>query len=405
MALEQKEIILGVTGGIAAYKACTLTSLLAKAGAAVHVVMTREAKAFVSPLTFQALSHRPVHDDLFAEADPKQIAHIDLADRADLIVIAPATANIIAKLAAGIADDMLTTTVLASKAPVWIAPAMNVNMYTHPAVQQNLNKLLEYGYRLIEPGEGQLACGWVGKGRMEEPEAIFQMIEAHFSSKRAHDFAGRRILVTAGPTVEKIDPVRYITNRSSGKMGYAIAEAAAARGAHVTLISGPTALQPPNVAEFVAVETAEEMYRAVTERYDDVDAVVKTAAVSDYRPAVVNAQKIKKAQASWSIDLVPNPDILEELGRRKKKQILIGFAAETENIDQYARKKLHAKNLDMIVANNVARADIGFGSDNNQVTFYFRDGRVKPLAVMSKKQVAEKICDELNRLFASGDGA
>lgn len=396
MSLNGKQILLGVTGGIAAYKACILTSQLTKAGADVHVMMTPGAKHFVTPQTFQALSRHPVHDDVFTEKNEHQIAHIDLADHADLVVIVPATANIIAKLAHGQADDMVTTTVLATKAPVWVAPAMNVNMYHHPAVKSNLRTLEEWGYRVLETGVGNLACGWTGEGRLMEPEDIFERIQTYFSfENQGQDLAGKRLLVSAGPTQERLDPVRFLTNRSTGKMGFAIAEVASLRGADVTLVSGPTELQPPRGVRFIQVESAVEMYEAVTAHYPGMDAVIKTAAVSDYRAKTIANHKIKKSDGDLVIELERNPDILEELGRTKTNQVLIGFAAETNDIETYAKRKLDKKNLDMVVANDVSRTDTGFGSNDNQVSLYFRNGSVRHLEKMTKHQVASVICDEL----------
>jgi phosphopantothenoylcysteine decarboxylase / phosphopantothenate---cysteine ligase len=395
MSLNGKRILLGVTGGIAAYKACALTSQLTKAGTDVHVMMTPGAKQFVTPQTFQALSRNPVHDDVFTEKNENQIAHIDLADHADLVIIVPATANIIAKLAHGQASDMVTTTVLATKAPVWVAPAMNVNMYQHPAVKKNIETLKEWGYRVLDAGVGTLACGWVGEGRLMEPEAIFDKVNSFFSIPTVQDLAGKRILISAGPTMERIDPVRYLTNRSTGKMGYAIAEAARLRGADVTLVSGPTELSPPDGVHFIQVESARDMYEAVINRYQEMDAVIKTAAVSDYRSKTIATQKMKKSDNDLVLELERNPDILEELGRNKTNQVLIGFAAETNDIETYAKRKLEKKNLEMVVANDVSRADTGFGAIDNQVSLYYRNGEVRHLEKMSKLQVASIICDEL----------
>jgi len=404
-AIQGKRILIGVTGGIAAYKACVLTSRLTKAGCDVHVMMTKEAKQFVSPQTFQALSRNPVHDDIFTEKNEHQIAHIDLADQADLIIIAPATAHTIAKLAHGLADDMVTAAVLATKAPVWVAPAMNVNMYHHPAVQKNLEIIQSYGYRVLKPDSGMLACGWVGEGRLMEPDAIYEEIEDYFGQAHQKDLQGYRILVTAGPTREKIDPVRFLTNHSSGKMGYAIAACAQKRGADVLLITGPTELDPPAGVEVIRVESALEMYEAVMKHFDEMDAVIKTAAVSDYRPKAVSDRKIKKTEDHPKIELVRNPDILEELGRRKTTQILIGFAAETHDLDHYAKGKLEKKNLDMVVANDVARTDTGFRSNDNEVTFYFRNGDIRHLHKMPKAEVAQELCNLLAEMLDKKKGS
>ncbi len=393
-----KKILLCVTGGIAVYKAAALTSKLVQAGAMVKVILSDSAAKFVPPLTFQALSRNEVYTDTFDEKNPTVIAHIDIADWADLIVVAPATANTIAKLANGIADNMITTTLLAATAPVWIAPAMNVHMYDHPAVKKNIATLSSYHYQFIEPSEGYLACGYVGKGRLEEPEKIVELIKQHFLKKSSLKLKGKNVLITAGPTREKIDPVRFITNHSSGKMGYAIAEAAKNAGARVILVSGPVHLTPPSGVEFIEIESADEMYRAVMNNYDNADIIIKTAAVADYRPKVSFDHKMKKQPGDQVIELERTKDILFELGTLKKKQILVGFAAETENVDEYARKKLQTKNADMIVANNVKSPGAGFGMDTNIVTLIKRDGSKIELPLMSKKEVAEKIIDEIAAL-------
>jgi len=391
--LQGKRIVLGVAGGIAAYKAAALTSKLTQAGAEVHVILTANALQFVQPATFQALSHQPVHVDTFAEPDPRVIAHIDLADRADLVLIAPATANLIGKMANGIADDMLTTTVLATKAPVWVAPAMNVNMYAHPAVQANMRRLAEYGYQFIEPGEGLLACGWIGKGRLAEPEEIVDVVTRYFSTPARQDLKGKRVLVTAGPTREKIDPVRYISNHSSGKMGYAIAEAARDRGAEVVLVSGPTALPRPVGVTFIPVESVQEMFDAVMQHLPQSDIVIKAAAVSDYRPRTVHTHKMKKKDGELTLELEKAPDILQTIGQRKTAQFVVGFAAETQDVLEHAKGKLERKNLDMVVANDVLQEGAGMGSDTNIVTLLTRDGEKLALEKLSKRQVADKILD------------
>lgn len=400
-SLAEKRIVLGVCGGIAAYKAAALTSKLTQAGAQVHVILTENAMKFVQPATFQALSHQPVYTDTFSEPDPHVISHIDLADKADLVLIAPATANVIGKIANGIADDMLTTMLLATKAPVMIAPAMNVNMYEHPAVAANMEKLASFGYRFIEPGVGLLACGWVGKGRLAEPEEIVEAVQSWFRQEAARekktavkqDLLDKHVLVTAGPTREKIDPVRYITNHASGKMGYAIAEAARDRGARVTLISGPTALPRPAGVEFVAVESVQEMFDAVMAHLPQSDIVVKSAAVSDYRPKTVQAHKMKKGDGPLVLELDKAPDILKTIGERKTKQFVVGFAAETQDVLQHAQSKLERKNLDMIVANNVLLEGAGMGSDTNIVTLLTRDGEQLALEKLSKRAVADKLFD------------
>ncbi|MTT32323.1 bifunctional phosphopantothenoylcysteine decarboxylase/phosphopantothenate--cysteine ligase CoaBC [Terrilactibacillus sp. BCM23-1] len=402
MTLGNKKIVLCVTGSIAAYKAATLTSMLTKAGAHVDVLMTDSAKQFIGPATFQALSRHPVNDNLFIEKKEGQIAHIDLADQADLFIVAPASSHTLSKLAQGEAGDMVSATVLATKAPVWIAPAMNVNMYQHPAVQANIKKLISYGYRLLEPDEGYLACGWVGKGRLLEPDIIFSQIESFFSSpKKTLD--GKKVLLTAGPTRESFDPVRYFTNYSSGKMGYSLAHVLQKRGAEVTLISGPTYLKTPEYVTRINVTSAIEMFEAVMKRESEMDAVIMSAAVADYRPKEIFHQKMKKQEGSLLIEMVRNPDILLELGKRKDKQILIGFAAETEHLEDYAKEKLRKKNLDMIVANNIAEEGSGFEKDTNKVCFYYPSGRYKSFELMTKHHVSEHIVDALEDLFKVSD--
>jgi len=396
--LKGKKILLCVTGGIAVYKACALTSKLTQQGAEVKVIMSESAMQFVSPLTFKALSKNEVYTDTFDEKDPKVIAHIDLADWSDLILVAPATANVIGKLANGIADNMITTTLLAATCETWIAPAMNVHMYDHPAVIKNINTLHSYGYRFIEPGEGYLACGYIGKGRLEEPEMIIQHMEKHFSKNR-QVLNGKTILVTAGPTREKIDPVRFISNHSTGKMGYSIAKVAIEQGAKVILVSGPTHLTTPAGATVISVESAEEMYHAVMEHQMEADIIIKTAAVSDYKATVIHDHKVKKQDGPETIEFTRTKDILMELGKKKKKyQVLIGFAAETQNMAQYAMDKLKRKNADMIVANNVNRSDSGFGTDTNLVTMYKKDGSVVELPLLSKEEVAEHILEQAVRM-------
>jgi phosphopantothenoylcysteine decarboxylase / phosphopantothenate---cysteine ligase len=398
--LHGKKILLCVTGGIAVYKAAALTSKLTQAGADVKVILSESACEFVAPLTFQALSKNDVYTDTFDEKDSKVIAHIDLADWADLILVAPATANVIGKLANGIADNMITTTLLAATKPVWIAPAMNVHMYSHPAVQKNIETLYRFGYRYIEPGEGYLACGYVGKGRLEEPEIIVETIERFFLPGNLI-LSGKKIVITAGPTREKIDPVRYITNHSSGKMGYAIAEEAAKIGARVVLISGPVTISPPSGVELIQVESAEDMYQAVMKEYTDADIVIKTAAVADYRPKTSYDHKVKKQDGDEKLELERTKDILFELGKNKKEQVLIGFAAETDHVAEYAQKKLLKKNADMIVANNVKTAGAGFGTDTNIVTLFKRDGSAMELPLLSKNEVAVKILQEASHLLGN----
>ncbi|QNK38346.1 bifunctional phosphopantothenoylcysteine decarboxylase/phosphopantothenate--cysteine ligase CoaBC [Bacillus subtilis] len=397
--LNNRNVLLCVSGGIAVYKACALTSKLVQAGANVKVIMTESACRFVSPLTFQALSRHEVYTDTFKEQNPSVISHIDAADWADLIIIAPATANVIGKLANGIADDMLTTTLLAATAPVWIAPAMNVHMYDHPAVKRNISVLYQDGYRFIEPSEGYLACGYVGKGRLEEPENIVKLAEKHFAEETSAPLEGKHVVITAGPTREAVDPVRFFTNKSTGKMGYALAEAAVQLGARVTLISGPVSLdQPKGLAEFITVQSAADMREAVLSVYDASDIVIKTAAVADFTPKTVFDHKMKKQEGGMTIELKRTVDILKELGEKKKEQILVGFAAETQDIEHYARKKLAAKNLDLIVANDVKANGAGFGADTNIVTIFFKDGHKRELPIMSKLDVSFEILQEIAAL-------
>ncbi|WP_066365099.1 bifunctional phosphopantothenoylcysteine decarboxylase/phosphopantothenate--cysteine ligase CoaBC [Neobacillus fumarioli] len=397
--LNDKKILLCVTGGIAVYKAAALTSKLVQAGAKVKVILSESAAKFVTPLTFQALSRHEVYTDIFAEKNPQVIAHIDLADWADLILVAPATANTIGKLAGGIADNMITTTLLATTRPVWIAPAMNVHMYDHLAVKRNIAVLAEYGYQFIEPSEGYLACGYIGKGRLEEPDKIVTLIQDYFLKEDHQPLKGKTVLITAGPTREKIDPVRFISNHSTGKMGYSLAEAAKKQGAHVILVSGPVQLKEPYGVQMIKVESAEEMYNAVLSFYPDSDIVIKTAAVADYRPKRSYDHKVKKQTGDSVLELERTKDILLELGQRKKHQILVGFAAETDHVEEYARRKLTAKNADMIVANNLKAEGAGFGTDTNIVTLYKRDGTVTELPMMSKMAVADKILAEICSLI------
>lgn len=413
---QGKTIVLGVSGGIAAFKAASLASALSKKGADVHVIMTESARQFITPLTFQSLTKHPVVTDIFTEPDPSELAHIALADKADLIVIAPTTANVIGKVAHGIADDMLTTTIMASKAPVLFALAMNVNMYDNPIVQDNIEYLRGKGYLFAEPAEGLLACGWTGKGRLMEPEDLVAYIESLFangtvgaSQARAaqppQDLSGVRLLVTAGSTIEPLDPVRYFTNRSTGKMGYAIAEAAQMRGAHVTLVTGPSKVPVPAGVESVKVETAIEMYDTVMARLDNQELVIGTAAVADYRPKVRHAQKVKKQDGPLIVEFVRNPDILMEVGKRKQaNQLVVGFAAETENVLQNARGKLEKKNADMIVANDVSREDAGFGVDTNVVTFVLPEGD-EHLPLMTKREVADRLLDRILQVRAERSGS
>ena len=390
--LTNKKIILGICGGIAVYKAVELLRLLTKAGAEVHVIMTSAAQEFVTPLTFQALSSNPVHTELFNLIAEREIGHISLADQADLFIIVPATANVIGKIAAGIADDLLTTTVMATKAPVLFAPAMNVNMFTNPIYRENEQKLRRLGYLFVDPIRGTLACGWEGEGKLAAPETIFEGASAALTEK---DLRNRTIMITAGPTREEIDPVRYISNHSSGKMGYALARAAYRRGANVFLISGPTTLAEPGGVQFVNVTSADDMHREVMARVDECDVIIKAAAVADYRPLVRSATKIKKKADSATIELVRNRDILAELGGIEHRQFLVGFAAETDALAENAEKKLREKNLDMIVANDVSQVDAGFNVDTNRALLLFRDGSSIDCGLMSKDQLAGAILDHV----------
>lgn len=392
--MKGKVILVGVSGGIAAFKAASLCSALVKEGATVHVIMTESATKFITPLTFQSLVKTPVITDIFTEPDAAEISHIALADKADLVVVAPATANIIAKAAHGLADDMLSTTLLATRAQVLFAPAMNVNMYNNLVVQENIALLRQRGCLFAEPGEGLLACGYTGKGRLPEPEELVEVIRAILHSRQ--DMANLKVLVTAGGTRERIDPVRYLTNDSSGKMGYALAEAAAQRGADVTLVSGITALTPPSSVKLVTVESAIEMYQAVMDLLPEQDVVIKAAAVADYRPAAPAASKIKKTDERMTIELVRNPDILAQIGDRKTaNQVIVGFAAETNDVEQNAVDKLRRKNADLIVANDVSREGAGFGLDTNIVSLIRPDQPVRRLPQMRKLDVAEAILDEI----------
>jgi phosphopantothenoylcysteine decarboxylase/phosphopantothenate--cysteine ligase len=390
--LKGKKIILGVTGGIAAYKAAELVRELVRSGAEVFVVMTHSAQAFITPLTFQTLSGNKVATELFSLVEESEIGHIALADRAELLVIAPATANIIGKIAGGIADDMLTTIVMATKAPVLLAPAMNVHMWENPICQENIQKLRGRGFHFIDPEAGELACGYEGKGRLAEIPAIVEEIRAILSPK---DLSGETLLVTAGPTEEPIDPVRFLSNRSSGKMGFAVARAARLRGAPVILVSGPSALPAPYGVKFIPVRTAAEMREAVLGSLAGVSVLVMAAAVSDYRPKVTSPEKIKKSQAELTLPLELNPDILREAGQRKEKRLLIGFAAETESLLANARKKLAEKNLDLIVANDVSLPGAGFAVDTNIVKLIDRSGKIEELPLMDKEDLADRVLDRV----------
>ncbi|SHF20122.1 Phosphopantothenate-cysteine ligase [Caldanaerobius fijiensis DSM 17918] len=388
--LKDKKVVLGVTGGIAAYKAAELARFLIREGASVKVIMTESATRFITPLTFQTLTNNPVAVDMFEEPVAWEIEHISLAKWADVFLIAPATANIIGKIASGIADDILTTTVMATKAPVVIAPAMNVNMYNNPITQRNIDLLRQYGYYFVQPESGELACGDIGQGRLADISSIVDFVKSLFVKK---DLVGRKILVTAGPTREPIDPVRYISNYSSGKMGYALAKAARDRGAEVILISGPTSIDPPIGVMFERVSTAEQMRDKVLQYFDEVDAVIMSAAVADYRPMNYSNVKIKKDDSEMTIRLSKNPDILKELGDKKGRQVLIGFAAETDNIVMNASKKIKEKNLDMIVINDVTQPGAGFEVDTNIVKIITKDGDIKDFPLMNKYDLSHAILD------------
>ncbi len=391
--LQGKEIVLGVCGGIAAYKAAELVRLYVKAGAKVSVIMTAAAQQFITPLTFQTLSGRPVHSELFSLLQEQDIGHISLADRADLLVIAPATANLIGKLSAGIADDLLTTTVMACKAPVLLVPAMNSNMWQNPICRRNVEQLQQCGYHILEPVTGMLACGWEGQGKMPEPQAIRDESQRLLAPQ---DLVGETVLVTAGPTREELDPMRFLSNHSSGKMGYAIARAAAERGARVHLVAGPTALHPPPGVELRPVVSALDMHAAVMALAADCSIIVKAAAVADYRPCCRQTQKIKKgSDSTLTLELQRNPDILAELGRLPGERLLVGFAAETEQLLDNARRKLQDKNLDLIVANDLTAMGAGFAGDTNVVRLIYRNGRVEDLPQMSKELLAHRLLDRI----------
>ena len=390
--LKGKTVLLGVTGGIAAYKAAALASALVKQHAAVEVVMTENATQFVTPLTFEQLTGRRTMVNTFDRNFSHQVEHIALAERTDLVIVAPATANVCAKLAHGLADDMLTTTILACRCPKRIAPAMNTNMYENPVTQDNLALLRRYGWEVIEPASGRLACGAVGKGKLPEPEEILQYILRQLAFP--HDLAGKKVLVTAGPTQEAIDPVRYLTNHSTGKMGYAIARMAMLRGADVTLVSGPTAIAPPPFVTVVPVVSAQDMFEAVAASAPESDFIFKAAAVADYTPANYSDNKVKKSEGDMSIPLERTPDILGTIGPKKTHQFLCGFSMETRDLVENSSAKLAKKNLDMVVANNLKVAGAGFGVDTNVVTFITPDG-TRELPLMSKADVADAILDEI----------
>jgi phosphopantothenoylcysteine decarboxylase/phosphopantothenate--cysteine ligase len=399
--IKDKNIILGVCGGIAAYKSVELLRLIHETGGRAQVVMTKNAGHFVGPVTFEALSGQPVLLDLFENSgNDASIHHIDWARAADAVVIAPATADVIGKLAGGIADDALTTMMLAVTVPVLICPAMNTHMYQNASVQRNLDRLRLDGYKILEPASGQLACGTVGPGRMRAPAEI---VEKLIESLAPDDLEGKRFLVTAGPTREPIDPVRYISNPSSGKMGFAVARAARQRGAEVTLVTGPVTLPDPIDVLVIRTGTAREMAAAVMNHFDTVDVVVKTAAVSDYRPESEARRKIKKTRAEMTLNLIKNQDILKALGRKKKRQFLVGFAAETDELRKNAKKKLKEKNLDILVGNLIGPPDAGFESDNNTVSLFYHSGTVESWPAMSKDTVAHALLDRVVRMMDKTD--
>ncbi len=392
--LKGKTIVLGVTGGIAVYKSVDLVSRLKKEGANVEVIMTDGAKEFVTPLTFQTMSNNVVHHKMFSEITSYDVEHISLAKKADLIVIAPATANIIGKIANGIADDLLTTVVMATKKRVLLAPAMNTQMYLNPFVQENMKKLEDNGYEFINPTSGLLACGDVGKGKMSEPIDILDYIKSSFVDK---DLEGLDITITAGPTIEPIDPVRYMSNRSSGKMGYSLAKNASDRGARVNLISGPSKLDPPKGVNFIKVETAIEMKDMVEKYFDKTDVLIKSAAPSDYRAKDIKNEKMKKTDTGKEINIsyIENPDIAAYFGKKKRDQIIVGFAAETSNLIENAKKKIQKKNFDFIVANDVTKDGAGFDIDTNIVSIIDKDGNKTDYPIMEKSKLAEVILDKV----------
>jgi phosphopantothenoylcysteine decarboxylase/phosphopantothenate--cysteine ligase len=391
-SLKNKKILIGISGGIAAFKICELLRMLVKQGAIVRVVMTESAAKFVTPLTFSALGAESVSTSMW---DPGRdsLEHVSWADWADIFVVAPATANIIAKIATGIADEVLSTHLLAYDGPKLIAPAMNVKMWRNAATQRNIAELKKQGIGIIGPTRGQLASLVEAEGRMVEPAEIFRRIEDLLKSKS--DLVKYKILVTAGPTVEPLDPVRYISNRSSGKMGFAIAEAARVRGAKMILISGPVAINPPSGVELIQVETAEQMLKACESRYNNIDAIIMTAAVADYKPKIYSRQKIKKSETNLNLALTRNPDILGRLAKNKRRKITVGFALETENLESAARQKMADKKLDMIVANNPTTKGAEFGSDFNKATIFVKGKRPIDLQIMPKRELADKILDEL----------
>lgn len=387
-----KCVVIGVTGGIAVYKALDVISALRKKDIEVHVIMTESASKFVNPLTFQSISQNMVVTDMFAEPKAWEIQHISLAQKADLMLIAPATANVIGKISNGIADDMLSTTVTATKAKVLIAPAMNTNMYQNPIVQNNISKLKDFGYKFIEPASGRLACGDIGIGKLADVNTIVERVIEELEDKE-QDLLGKKVLVSAGPTIAPIDPVRYITNRSTGKMGYAIAKEARDRGAEVILVSGPTNLEPPKNVKIINIKTNEEMKKEILQNFKWADIVIKSAAVADYKPKEYSKEKIKKGEGDLNICLTRDNDILKFLGEIKTHQVLVGFAAESDNVLENAERKLKNKNLDFIVANDITSSDTGFGSEDNKVVILSKNNEKLELEKMSKKKVASNIFD------------
>jgi phosphopantothenoylcysteine decarboxylase/phosphopantothenate--cysteine ligase len=394
--MNNKCVVIGVSGGVAVYKALEVISRLRKKDIEVRVIMTESAQKFVTPLSFQSLSQNMVTTDMFDEPKAWEIQHISLAKKADLMLVLPATANIIGKVANGIADDMLSTTIMATKAPVVFAPAMNTNMYENPIVQNNIEKLKSFGYEFIEPASGRLACGDVGAGKLADVEDIYEFVLK--TLYKTNDLEGKKVLITAGPTISPIDPVRFITNRSTGKMGYAIAEEARNRGAEVTLISGPTNIKPPYGVKTIKISTNEEMKNEVLKYFDETDIVIKSAAVADYKTLTYSEQKIKKGEGNLNLEFTRDSDILSILGEKKTSQILVGFAAESNNLEENATRKLIKKNLDLIVGNDITAKETGFGSDDNKVIFISKTGEKTVLDKMSKLEVAKKLFDEIIKI-------